>query len=102
MNPAKKFQESKAKLGGGFCQKFKLPKDFNAELRPYQLTGFQWLHRCAEWGVGTCLADDMGLGKTVQALAFLTDRAKLEPALLAAPASVCRNWMNEATRFAPP
>ncbi|MBK8567920.1 MAG: DEAD/DEAH box helicase [Saprospiraceae bacterium] len=98
---SKKFQESKAKLEAAFAKKFKLPKDFNAELRPYQLTGFKWLHRCAEWGVGACLADDMGLGKTVQALAFLTDRAKLGPALVAAPASVCRNWMNEAARFAP-
>jgi len=98
---SKKFQESKAKLEAAFAKKFKLPKDFSAELRPYQLTGFQWLQRCAEWGVGACLADDMGLGKTVQALAFLTDRAKLGPALVAAPASVCRNWMNETARFAP-
>ena len=43
----------------------------------------------------------MGLGKTIQALAFLTDRAKTGPALVAAPASVCRNWRAETERFAP-
>ena len=98
---SQKFQDSKARLEAAFAQEFKLPKRFQAELRPYQLAGFQWLHRCAAWGVGACLADDMGLGKTVQALAFLTDRAKLGPALVVAPASVCRNWVNETARFAP-
>jgi superfamily II DNA or RNA helicase len=78
-----------------------LPSTFNAELRPYQLDGYQWLMQLADWGVGACLADDMGLGKTVQALAMLVSRAEQGTALVVAPVSVCRNWEREARRFAP-
>lgn len=78
-----------------------LPSTLQAELRPYQLDGFQWLARQAQWGVGACLADDMGLGKTLQALAILLHRATLGPALVIAPTSVTRNWLSESLRFAP-
>ncbi len=78
-----------------------IPSDFRAELRPYQLEGFRWMARLAEWGAGACLADDMGLGKTVQALAALARRGGLGPALVIAPTSVCHNWIAETGRFAP-
>jgi len=78
-----------------------IPSTLKAELRDYQVAGFQWMTRLAHWGVGACLADDMGLGKTVQALAVLLDRASDGPALIVAPTSVCHNWMVEAHRFAP-
>ena len=78
-----------------------VPSTLQAELRDYQLEGFQWLSRLAHWGVGACLADDMGLGKTVQALALLLQRAPDGPALVVAPTSVCMNWMAEAEKFAP-
>ncbi len=78
-----------------------VPKEFKAELRSYQTEGFEWLSRLAHWGVGACLADDMGLGKTIQSLAVLVDRAKDGPAMVIAPASVCRNWLRETERFAP-
>ncbi|MEL6276259.1 MAG: SNF2-related protein, partial [Bacteroidota bacterium] len=79
----------------------RVPSTFRAELRPYQLDGFRWLCRLAGWGVGACLADDMGLGKTIQGLALLLARAEMGPALIIAPASVTRNWMREAQKFAP-
>ncbi|MDD1620491.1 MAG: DEAD/DEAH box helicase [Methylococcaceae bacterium] len=78
-----------------------LPSTLQAELRDYQLDGYRWLARLAQWGVGACLADDMGLGKTVQGLALLVERAPGGPALIVAPTSVCMNWENEARRFAP-
>ena len=77
------------------------PRDLAAELRDYQREGFLFLMRRAEVGLGACLADDMGLGKTVQALALLLHRRKKGPALVVAPTSVCRNWEDEARRFAP-
>ena len=77
------------------------PAGFTAELRDYQLDGYRWMARLAEWGAGACLADDMGLGKTIQALAMLVRRAPLGPALVVAPTSVCHNWIAETGRFAP-
>ncbi len=78
-----------------------LPQGLHAELRDYQLQGFEWLVRHASAGAGACLADDMGLGKTLQTLALLLYRANLGPALVVAPTSVCGNWDNETQRFAP-
>ena len=78
-----------------------LPSTLQAELRDYQVEGFEWLARLAHWGVGACLADDMGLGKTLQALALILSRAPQGPTLVVAPTSVCMNWISEAARFAP-
>jgi SNF2 family DNA or RNA helicase len=78
-----------------------LPTTLQAELRDYQVEGFEWLARLAHWGVGACLADDMGLGKTLQALALILSRATGGPTLVVAPTSVATNWMAEAERFAP-
>ncbi|WP_199221487.1 DEAD/DEAH box helicase [Desulfonatronum sp. SC1] len=78
-----------------------VPATLRAELREYQVEGFQWLFRLAHWGAGACLADDMGLGKTIQSLALILTRAKQGPTLVLAPTSVCINWMEETARFAP-
>ncbi len=78
-----------------------LPSTLQAELRDYQLDGFQWLSQLAHWGVGACLADDMGLGKTLQALALILTRAAAGPTLILAPTSVCTNWLGEVDKFAP-
>ncbi len=78
-----------------------LPKGVTAELRDYQLEGFKWLARLAEWGVGACLADDMGLGKTLQALAVVQHRYEIGPSLILAPASLCINWEIECNKFTP-
>ncbi len=78
-----------------------VPTTLTADLRDYQVDGFKWLRKLAEWGVGGILADDMGLGKTVQALAVLLDRREVGPILVVAPVSVGFNWVRETNRFAP-
>ncbi|MET3173958.1 UNVERIFIED_ORG: superfamily II DNA or RNA helicase [Arthrobacter sp. UYCu721] len=99
-----------------------LPASLNAELRPYQLEGFNWLSFLYRHSLGGILADDMGLGKTVQALALMcaakeqaasvSDGAETPapdvpvpdggtPFLVVAPTSVVGNWAAEAARFAP-
>jgi len=79
----------------------KLPSTLQAELRDYQIEGFEWLARLAHWGVGACLADQMGLGKTLQALALILTHATKGATLIIAPTSVCMNWIDEAAKFAP-
>ena len=81
-----------------------LPASFAGELRPYQKSGYDWLHFLREFGVGGILADDMGLGKTVQALALLQnvhDNGKQLPSLIVVPTSPLFNWQKEIERFTP-
>jgi superfamily II DNA or RNA helicase len=97
----KQWREHLARMEGNLDFAPVLPSTIQAELRDYQLAGFEWLARLANWGVGACLADDMGLGKTLQALALIVARAPQGPALVIAPTSVCLNWVSETARFAP-
>src|SRR6202012_5785289 len=48
-----------------------LPKSLQAELRPYQKDGFDFLVHLLQVHLGGILADDMGLGKTLQTLTWL-------------------------------
>ncbi len=95
------WQQQLKKLKQSFTITPQLPPTLQADLRDYQLDGFDWAYRLAHWGGGACLADDMGLGKTLQALAVILARAADGPALVLAPTSVCFNWQEEAVRFAP-
>ena len=97
----KAWQEQVARIAQADDRVAELPSTLTAELRDYQIAGFQWLDRLSQWGAGACLADDMGLGKTLQTLAILLTRAPNGPALVVAPTSVCANWELECRRFAP-
>ena len=80
------------------------PEHLKAELRPYQLAGFQWLVFLKEAGWGGILADDMGLGKTVQALAFFLHSKEKNPDakfLVVCPTTLMYNWENEIKKFSP-
>ena len=90
-----------------------VPTGLVAELRPYQVAGYQWLVFCWRHGLGGILADDMGLGKTVEVLALVAHAVEAAapadgeavayrpPFLVVAPASVVANWGLEAARFTP-
>ena len=83
-----------------------LPAGLQAELRPYQKDGFDFLCHLTHIKLGGILADDMGLGKTLQALAWLAwlkerNTKNPKPSLVICPASVLHNWRREANRFTP-
>jgi hypothetical protein len=81
------------------------PGGLQAQLRPYQLDGFQWLAFLWQHRLGGILADDMGLGKTLETLALICHAREADPGggpfLVVAPTSVVPNWAAEADRFAP-
>lgn len=81
------------------------PQGLQAELRPYQQEGLNWLQFLREFGFSGVLADDMGLGKTLQTLAHLLlekESGRTErPSLVVCPTSLLPNWRREASRFAP-
>jgi superfamily II DNA or RNA helicase len=83
-----------------------VPPSINAELRPYQRDGFNFLAHLSRHKLGGILADDMGLGKTLQTLIWLAwlhqeSKKAHRPALVICPASVLHNWRREAEKFAP-
>ena len=80
------------------------PDHLNEIMRPYQISGFQWLNYLSEVGWGGILADDMGLGKTIQTLSFLKFlQSKKEDfkALVVCPTTLMYNWANEVKKFTP-
>lgn len=81
------------------------PLALNAQLRPYQQDGLNWLLFLREFGLGGILADDMGLGKTLQTLACIQAEksgGRLNaPALVVCPTTLIANWQAEAEKFTP-
>jgi uncharacterized Zn finger protein/superfamily II DNA or RNA helicase len=87
-------------------RKIKLPKGLIADMRPYQVRGYEWLVKNSGIGFGSILADDMGLGKTLQAIALLMkmkneNALKKTKALVIAPTTLLTNWQKEILKFAP-
>lgn len=74
----------------------------NADMRPYQQRGVQWLEMLNSHGFGGILADEMGLGKTLQMISFLNNHQDAtHTSLVVAPASLLYNWKAECEKFAP-
>ncbi len=85
-------------------QAIELPGNLNAQLRPYQQRGFEWLYANIRLGFGSIIADDMGLGKTLQVICLLLklqEEGKLakHPALVVAPTTLLTNWIKEVEKF---
>lgn len=80
------------------------PNHLQPVLRPYQVSGFQWLGYLNDVGWGGILADDMGLGKTVQALTMLEHYKNTTgnlKAIVICPTTLIYNWQNEVKKFTP-
>ncbi|HEY0750089.1 MAG TPA: DEAD/DEAH box helicase, partial [Chitinophagaceae bacterium] len=80
------------------------PANLDHILRPYQVSGYQWLNYLHEVSWGGILADDMGLGKTVQALSFIQhyyEQYGHLQALVVCPTTLIYNWENEIKKFTP-
>lgn len=83
-----------------------LPKNIQAQLRPYQQRGYSWMYRNAKIGFGSVIADDMGLGKTLQVITTLLKYKedglfKNKKVLVIAPTGLLTNWQAEIEKFAP-
>ena len=98
---AKKAIESLIKI-----EKVELPDNLYATLRPYQISGYEWMYKNAKLGFGSLIADDMGLGKTVQVLATMLKFKqegflKKKKALIIVPTTILTNWQKEIEKFTP-
>lgn len=79
---------------------YEMPKEIKGTLRPYQVTGYNWLRFLYEHRLGACLADDMGLGKTLQTITFLQSiYDKIERVLVVCPVTILLNWEKEIEKF---
>jgi superfamily II DNA or RNA helicase len=81
-----------------------LGEKLNTTLKPYQMSGVQWLWDLFQLRIGGILADDMGLGKTAQALSFLQygyQQKLITRVLVIVPVSLTFNWVAEAEKFTP-
>jgi superfamily II DNA or RNA helicase len=105
LDMSKKFQRFwEIMTAGKPMEELSVPANVEAELRPYQERGFQWLWFLYSYGLNGILADDMGLGKTLQALVALQQARNKHgqfPSLIVCPTTLVRNWQNEITRFTP-
>lgn len=83
-----------------------VPSGLQAELRPYQQRGYEWMMHNLSLGFGAIIADDMGLGKTLQVITVLLrmkedGRLEKRKALIVVPTGLLANWQKECSRFAP-
>ncbi|UOQ48272.1 DEAD/DEAH box helicase [Gracilibacillus caseinilyticus] len=99
------FQQMLEQLKHPEMLEFELPASLQAEMRDYQVTGFQWMKALSHYHLGGILADDMGLGKTLQTISYMLSEAEKQQgnyqALVIAPASLLYNWKKEIEKFAP-
>jgi len=96
-------EKKKALLEYKGNESYIIPTTINAEVRPYQQQGYDWLRFLENYRLGGILADDMGLGKTLQMISLLA-YAKQESncfALIIVPNSLLFNWSRELQKFCP-
>ena len=77
------------------------PPEIAADVRSYQMAGFEWMCNLADNRMGGILADDMGLGKTLQSIMYLVTLPKDSRRMVVCPTSLMYNWKDEFENFAP-
>ncbi|XP_037035577.1 chromatin-remodeling complex ATPase chain Iswi-like [Bradysia coprophila] len=77
----------------------------DGQLRPYQITGLNWLIALHENNLGGMLADETGLGKTIQVIAligYLQLVRKVDGRyLIIVPLATVTNWESEFLQWCP-
>lgn len=96
----KKYVDNVIKKYDKLNKYIQIPKNLNANLRDYQIEGFEFLKTLANYGFGGILADEMGLGKTVQTISFLLSE-KNKQSIVITPTALIYNWKSEFEKFAP-
>ena len=103
-------------IGTEKVHEFTLNVPINAELRPYQKDGVNWLAFLNRYGLHGILCDDMGLGKTLQSICMMASdhysRAEKFkktrspdvahcPSLVICPPTLTNHWFYEIKKYAP-
>jgi SNF2 family DNA or RNA helicase len=74
-------------------------------LKPYQISGLEWLVSLYNNKLNGILADEMGLGKTIQTIALLAylfeTKNNTGPFLVVVPLATLSNWTLEFEKWAP-
>lgn len=86
----RKYVDNVIKKYNKLNKNIKIPENLKANLRDYQVDGFEFFNTLSNYNFGGILADEMGLGKTVQTLAFLLSQ-KNKKSIVITPTSLIFN-----------
>lgn len=96
----KRYVENVVKRYNKLTKDIKVPYNLKADLREYQVAGFEFFNTLSNYKFGGILADEMGLGKTIQTLSFLLSQ-KGKKSIVITPTSLIFNWKSEFEKFTP-
>ena len=96
----RKYVDNVIKKYNKLSKNIKVPDNLKANLRDYQVEGFEFFNTLSNYNFGGILADEMGLGKTIQTLAFLLSQ-KDKKSIVITPTSLIFNWKSEFEKFTP-
>ena len=73
--------------------------NINANLRKYQVEGFNFMHILKSHHLSGILADDMGLGKTLEVITLFASDDTPMPSIVICPKTLIFNWISEILKF---
>ncbi|CAF0894772.1 unnamed protein product [Didymodactylos carnosus] len=94
-------------LDSSKVKSFQLPIKIQADLRPYQQDGVNWLMFLKRYNLNGVLCDDMGLGKTLMTICVIASdiaerrnqNIQVLPSLIVCPHTLTRHWTSEMEKF---